>query len=394
MSLRHFLLAGVFAFTAAHAQPAAPRARITETLRLDATAEDFSTVGRVYVGPHKQMVVTLPQDRQIRWYDSLGKKIGVLGRNGQGPGEFMSIGAAGWIADTLWLHDGALRRTTFVAPDAKLLRTVALPAQMTMAQKAGDAPSPMMGGAPLAFFADGSSIVGGFTMINGPNGRQSASEMRVARMSASGAAIAVHTPQSFNDPRWALDIAGFQNVIPFKMPPQTTGSFDGARIATLWADIAGDTGSFTVTLMKAGGEQIFSRAYPFKGSPIPQRAIDSALAAFLPKPGQPTEGPSDLGQRFQNAAKSKVPAAYIPATGILLGMDNTVWIPMRASPEGREVLVLDGRGTPIASVVLPPRTILRQATIETLWATQTDADGLASMVRYKVTGIACGAACR
>lgn len=378
---------------AAVAQPNAPRATITETLRLDATKEDFPTVGRVFVGPKGRIVVVLPQDRQMRWYDSTGRRIGAIGKNGEGPGEFQSIGTGGWIADTLWVYDGRLRRTTLIAPDAKFLRTIVQPAQMTWTQKAGEAPVRMIGAGPFAFFADGSSIVYGFGLIKGADGRERGGDEQLARMDRTGTAIVVHTPTPSNDPRWMLEVSGFGNPVPFRLMPDLAGSYDGARMATIWANVVGDTGSFTVTLMNAKGERAFSRAYPFKGTPIPQRAIDSTLATFLPKPGQPTEGPSDLGQRMQVAAKQKMPAVYTPVTGIILGLDNTIWIPMRPTPTGREVLVLDGRGNPIGSVMLPPRTTLRQANLTTMWATQSDEDGLTSVVRYRLRPISCQA-CR
>jgi hypothetical protein len=368
------------------AQPTAPRVRITEDLRLDAAKEDFSTIGRLYVGPHKQIVVTLPQDRQLRWYDSAGKPIGVIGRSGQGPGEFQFLGSAGWIGDTLWIFDSPARRTTFIGPDARLLRVVALPSQMTFAQRTGDVTVQLFGAGPLAMFPDGSAIIGGFTMINGPDGRQRASDMLLARMNASGAALHFHSPPSYNDPRWSLDVAGFQNYVPFRMPPQIAASTDGTRLAIMTADVAGTEGTFTVVLLRTSGEIVFSRTYPFKGVPIPQRAVDSALAAFI-RPS--TEGPSDLGQRFATAARPKMPAVHTPVTSILPGLDNTIWISLRPSTNGREVLVLDGRGNPIGSVLLPPRTTLRQANLTTIWATQTDDDGLASVVRYRLSNISC-----
>ena len=386
--MRFALLLVTIAVTSTEAQPTAARARIVENLRLDANVEDFSTIGRIYVGPRKQIVVTFPQDRQLRWYDSAGKRVGVVGRPGSGPGEFQRIGQAGWIGDTLWVFDSASRRLVFIAPDGRVLRTTPLPQNLTLATRGG-APSPMVAFGPLGVFRDGSMI--GIGMIRTAlAGREPVFDERVATLAPSGAATVVHVPPSLNDPRWTLDVAGFQEVVPFSVPPQVAESWDGSRFATMTTDVTtGDAGTFTVVLMRVSGDTVFARTYPFTGTRIPKPAIDSALARLLPQ----AEGPADLGRRFQAAAKAKMPAVYTPVQGIILGMDNTVWITMRATAEGRTTLVLNSHGDPIATVLLPPRTAIRQASIGTLWTTQADADGLTSVVRYRVTGIACGSAC-
>ena len=100
-----------------------PRATLVEELRLDAQAEDFSAVSFIYVGPDGRMAIPLRQDRQIRIYDAAGERIGAVGREGEGPGEFSFVGRVGFIGDTLWANDRQLGRVTFFAPDGAVLRT-------------------------------------------------------------------------------------------------------------------------------------------------------------------------------------------------------------------------------------------------------------------------------
>src|SRR5262245_36167688 len=102
---------------------AVPRASVTEDLRLDANREDFSVVRRVLVGPSGEIVVPLPQDRQLRMYDSTGVEIARVGRQGEGPGEFQTLTEFRWSVDTLWVYDNQARRITHLAGDGGLLKT-------------------------------------------------------------------------------------------------------------------------------------------------------------------------------------------------------------------------------------------------------------------------------
>src|SRR4051812_3043312 len=112
------------------AQRAPARLELTERLRLDAAAEDFSalTMNRqgnapFYVGPRREIVLPMPQDGNVRIYDSTGKRLKTLGAKGAGPGEFRSIFRLGWTRDTLWIYDAVLHRISFYAGEYGLLRS-------------------------------------------------------------------------------------------------------------------------------------------------------------------------------------------------------------------------------------------------------------------------------
>jgi hypothetical protein len=71
-----------------------------------------------------------------------------------------------------------------------------------------------------------------------------------------------------------------------------------------------------------------------------------------------------------------------------LGLDQTIWIGMRPTGEERGYLILNGRGDPIGSLMVPTSTRIRQASATRIWVTETDDDGLSSVVRYRVLGLA------
>jgi hypothetical protein len=389
----------VLSAAGAGAQAAVPRARIVEDLRLDATKEDFPVVGPVYVGPHKQIIVMLPREAQLRWYDSTGKLIASVGRKGRGPGEFQNTQPAGWVGDTLWVYDGPQRRITFVGPNARVLRTTVLPQNVMLVAKPGSDPLRVLAFVPIGVYADG-SMVGTATIVIREPSRGQRVLWYYARLAPSGAATLINVPPADDDPRWSIYIGGAlePEPVPFRLWPRTAESWDGSRFGSLISEATTSTGgTYTVAVMHAKGDTVFARSYPFTGTPIPARSIDSALARFLKQGKGIDDGAGarrSYGPELQAEVRKKVPKVYIPAQSITLGMDNTVWITMRDTGEGRVTLVLNSRGDPIASVPLPRNASLRQASISQIWAAETDADGLTSIVRYKVTGITCGAACR
>ena len=66
-----------------------------------------------------------PQDSRVRVYDSTGNLVTMVGRSGEGPGEFRSVGPVFWAADTLVVWDVELNRGTYLLTDGTLVRTEA-----------------------------------------------------------------------------------------------------------------------------------------------------------------------------------------------------------------------------------------------------------------------------
>jgi hypothetical protein len=370
------------------AQPSAPRVRLVEELRLDATAEDFPTVSRVYVGPMGQIVVPIVQDMQLRIYDSTGKRVAAVGRRGAGPGEFQAISGVGWLRDTLWVGDIRQQRTTFVGPDHTVLRTTPWP-QNEGEPGAGE--RRMWYFAPLALMSDGAAI--GQAMIERTVGGQQKVQGVYVHRTATGTMRALIETGYMEEQPWMMVVSGFGRPVPFVLSPQYAFAYDGSRIAQLTAPAPrGTEGAFTVTVLGSRGDTLASRTFPFRGVPIPRQARDSVLASFIPREGRPREGPADLPQRFQASARERMPSVYTPVETILLGLDRTIWVGMRPTPEGNGYLILDASGDPIGTLLLPASSRVRQATAARVWVTETDADGLSSVVRYRLAGLSCTAA--
>ncbi|HEX6316297.1 MAG TPA: hypothetical protein VFZ73_15615 [Gemmatimonadaceae bacterium] len=375
---------GILWTSQAQSQIDAPRVRIAEDLRLDASAEDFPAVTRVYVGPRGQIAVPIATDQQVRIYDTDGRKIAAFGRRGAGPGEFASISFLGWKGDSIWVQDLRQRRTTYIGADFKLLRTELWPGVDLQTTEPGRV------GAfdPLALLPDGTWLGQGFITTSDRNRRQGALALR----GADGSYRIVLRQLSDQDNPQLMLVAGFGRFVPFALQTQYAFPSDGSRFGELAAPLpASERSHFTVTVFRATGDTVFSRRYEFRGVPISRSAKDSALAAMLPRGGRVSEGPQDLPQRFQAIARDRMSNWYIPVETLTLGLDQTIWIGMRLTDAGRPYLILNGRGDPIGSVVLPRSSRVRQASATHIWVTETDDDGLTSVVRYRIEGLRCGA---
>ena len=375
------------------AQPTPPRARIVEELRLDAKKEDFPSISGLTVGPQRQIAVSIEGDGQIRLYNAIGKRIGAVGRKGQGPGEFLGIGGETWKADTLVVDDNQQRRTTLIASSGKVLRTTFYPTMKSVQLPSrridglGTQNQLVMGTAP-----DGSQLANWHEQVAKPTPLQRAfgGPMHVVRIMPDGNARAIFNASDYMDERWAIEASGIGDMVPFTFTPTTVTSTTGDRIGHLWSHpTSREGGTFVVSVYHPTGDTVFVRTFPFRGVAISNAARESVLEEV--SDGHGSEGGNAATKSFREQARQKIPLAYPGVEGIVLGLDTTVWVTLRATAEGNPVLVLNGKGDPVATVMVPRNARLRQASATQVWMTEKDSDGLVSVVRYKVSGISCGA---
>ncbi len=104
-----------------------PQLVFEEELRLgsvDDPVVGFTSIGDVWVSPAGELWLAERRAREIRVYDHEGALLRTYGRQGDGPGEFQSVGDFGLVGDTLWVSDGSLSRTTLFSLDGDVLETV------------------------------------------------------------------------------------------------------------------------------------------------------------------------------------------------------------------------------------------------------------------------------
>ena len=341
---------------------------LAEDLRLDANAEDFSVVPWVFVGPRREIVVPEPQDTRVRIYDSTGTLVTMVGRNGEGPGEFRHLGSVYWTADTMVVLDGVLARTTYLLGDGTVARTEL--SRFWTPNFSDERPdSTFFAFGPQA--ADDEGAVLGVAYLN----TRESVELVVLRLARDGAPDVIGAPPQYEDERWSVTISGLSNPVPFVFRPRTEFASDGSRFLFMTTDQSTLDPTYSLTLVRPAHDTVFARSYPYPGEPIPDSAMDRGIAEMVPE--------NNLARRFRSVARERAPVVY-PPTGVTLGLDGTIWVELRRTEGGTPVHVLSESGDPIGFLLLPTRSRIQQASMTHLWVTERDPLDLTSVVRYRV----------
>ncbi len=346
---------------------------LVEDLRLDANAEDFSVIPRVYVGPQREIVVPEPQDSRVRVYDSTGTLMVTIGRRGEGPGEFQAVAPVFWAADTLVVFDMQLARATYLLPDGTPARTEA-GRFFRPDFGASGADSSFMFFTPEAVDEEGAMLGSAYLNVS-TGGRREPARLVVLRVSRDGEPHVVASPPQWDDERWGVTISGLTNSVPFAFQPWPEIAPDGSRFLFATADQSTLDATYNLTLVRPNHDTVFARSYAYAAEPIPDSAMDRGIAEMVPE--------NNLARRFRAQARERAPAVYPPA-GVTLGLDGTIWVALRPTEHGTPVHVLSETGDPIGSLLLPARSRIQQASMTHVWVTEYDPFDLASVVRYRI----------
>ena len=406
-----FLALTSTAFSLAGAQATLPTLRLVEDLRIDGAALDISGIGDMVLRPGGGIVMVEPQDFRLRFFDGAGKEVARFGRRGEGPGEF-SMGTVispvsapvqlGLFGDTVWAYNA--RRFVLILPDGKLLRTIPQPDKLPGGGGRGGArpeagpdrvvtefrPSALVPGA----YAMGSISWGRLTPDRGvqdsENGYGIASQAGeitrvLAMVPSGGSSVSV----SIGPNGWMVG-----SSVPFVESVHRSVAKDGSRVALGVTTITSDKqAALRITVVGTSGDTVFSRDYAFAPVPVTKQMADSALAVRMRsyRPGPASKVPPSVSPAVADELESKLRAAmpkWMSAyRSIAFGADNSLWVYLPVTARGRQYLVLDARGNPVAIVDAPKgQSVAPHLSTRTVaWGVVYDADDLPSIVRYRVT---------
>lgn len=353
--------------------------RAVEELRIDGAVEDLVLIGGFVVLDSGVMAFSQPQDHLIRLYSASGELIGSLGREGEGPGEFLSAFQLGRLRDSLTVYDDDLNRFTVFGPDGTLGRVV------RVADRARPGPEveelPRWGFTEEMYLTlDGivARVIGVEPLPDGSKRRESV----VVRMDETGLAETVLGRFVEEIPGVRLSVGNVTHSATFPYPNLLRYhlALDGSRYVVAEAAVHGpDVGTYSVIAIGAQGDTAFFRRYPFDAVPVSKQYADSVIAAR--SVGIEERSPRLAATYRRRAA---LPPILPPVLSVWNGRDGTVWVGLRSSAPGREYLILDPTGEPLGRVTLPPGASIRVVDQEHAWTVETDDFGIQSVVRYRI----------
>jgi hypothetical protein len=304
----------------------------------------FSRIADLAQGPEGNLYVVQPMEGEVTVISYAGELVRRIGRRGQGPGEFRSPAAVGFLADTVWVLDLAQRCVSFFL-DSTVVRTETY--------RSVDPPEGLRITAQLPL-ASGRSLVATYgpaaesgrpglyslpLLVAGPEDR-APDTLALLRGSAP---LRIRRGNLRTSPL-------FHDLALFDVAP------DGESV-TVVERLYSSRGVNRIEVSRIGlsGDTLRSRQLDTKAVPLTDREWEARLDwryERLPD--------SRFGRAEYSAAQVR-PSHYPAATALEVGSDDTTWIRLEEVIESATVrwLVLDEALEPIYEVRLPAQFSVR-----------------------------------
>jgi hypothetical protein len=351
---------------------------LSQPTRISASSADLTSIGAAVVTPWGELAMTQPSDQQIVFVGE--STLTRFGRRGEGPGEFRNPARIGIVGDSLWVSDIDLHRVSVIA----VTHTPAATRPFAFPPAGADSRDTLMASVraayPWALYSDGSSLA--VAVIGGSPERPSwapasrVNQTPVVRIGRDGSFQRVVT--------WLPNSGCIQNVkvrngstsinipIPFCARPVWDIAKDGSRVAM--ATALGDS-AFRLVVVSAQGDTVLDKAVRSPAQAVPHRALDStrnARIAAMPFP--------EAAEAYR---RMDLPKTYPPVGQVICGQDGAVWAQI-PDAEGRPSwLSIDRQGRIGGRIVLDPNVTLLAVTSNSVWAAESDADGLPGILRFR-----------
>lgn len=386
--------AGICWVPECNAQGRVAALRYAESLRLDGGSNGFVPIAQLAVGRDGTIGVWQSMDAKVRLFSPEGKELGSFGRSGEGPGEFRSLGAYGWVGDTLWILDARLHRTSFHTVRGALVRDVPWLPQLSLPSPSNEIFLGGFGGAaPAAVLPDGNFIP--MAGVHLPE-RRGVSDLvgtdneSIVLVKANGVlSRVILTTAPLGRPKacfqeWQVGATSGSVGAPFCASSIKAFSPDGAAILVIeQGNPRTSKGQFSLLLISTRGDTILRRVVPFVPEQIARGAIEAEYAKATPRGMRLAQMPKAYLE-----ARKRLPRLdyYPPVRRALLGRDDTIWLEMDGASPSHKWVVLNTRdGSVVGELLLPPNITLRAVSRTAVWATTLDRDDVPSVVRLSIT---------
>ncbi|MBA2292442.1 MAG: hypothetical protein H0W15_08305 [Gemmatimonadales bacterium] len=340
-------------------------------VRIAAADHELSTVAKVIRGRDGTIWISQPQDGNIIHFAANARRLGVVGRKGEGPGEFQAVGGMQDTDRGLVVFDPMLRRVTTFAASGRVAATRALtrPAALPPAAfvVAGDAKQAVYihYPTPPSTATQGAGKFRSVPVFLASLGGESLSTLVVSdgrfcslQVQRGNGVVGAGIPYCHAD-RWGV-----------------SSNLKYHAIATPTPVASGSTG-FELLVVSSRGDTVTRSRHLLGPSPIPGRVRDSVIDALPARSREP-------GLAAEMIRGGLIPHTYPPVTEVAVSDDGDVWVTTRSGPTGSKgaLVVLRG-GRELGYTPLPRTSWVRWVGQSEGLIVEEDADGLQDVVLYR-----------
>ncbi len=336
---------------------------------------DLSGVSNLSVGPHGEIAIGQPEDGTVLVFSASGAKR-VLGRAGEGPGEFRQPGPVQWVGDTLVVPDQVLGRVTEFSDHGVLLGSRRMPVDFPPATAPDGSAVRLIDAFLQRVYRDGAYLARSQWRIRTSNGDQGHNLHGIVKLDENGKLQRIIVKESDDYP-CEFGKGGHSIPIPFCEPETRAFADDGTWIVFALA-VGERIGNVRarVTVIDSAGSTVFSRELPIPARPLPRRVADSALAFRISHTSHPENVPLYRAMKLREY--------FPPLLGLLVGRDRSVWLELDTIGGGHLWWVLDATGRHVGTLRLPGSAILQVTDRDQIWTLEEDESGLQGVARYRI----------
>jgi hypothetical protein len=327
------------------------------------TLQEFDRVVTPFLLPDQRLVVPLAGSREIRLFDLHGEYLTSLGRPGEGPGEFSSLGAAWRRGDTIEVFDGDLLRITRFLPSGE--------AEVILLDRVPSAQAAVPGAPSFGW------VIGGVATA----GMGQRDQVALHRFDRSG----THLGEIARFEGMArYRVANFSGPDP--LSPKTVFAVGGGRI------YAGETLTPTLHVFSPDGsperEVTWDPGVPLSAEIAYRRVVEEVVSRADPDRAQ------EIRQRLDAFPRPERVSVFWSA---ILDEEGFLWIrpfdPLQHALElgmfhrpghGGEWLVFSPSGERLGSVVMPPQLEPSSITSDAVVGVQRDEMDVESVCVYRL----------
>ena len=354
-----------------------PSVKIGEALDAET---GLTRVGHV-VHDRDRILVSQPDEHHLRVFSRDGRSLGIIGRRGQGPGEFEEVSRVGLHGDQVWVSDGLLGRVSFFDSAYEYLSSVSVRGHPTMGASRFDVRAVLADGSLLAMRrrsvieASDPSQSPQYLFLLDPHG-----VLRDTVALLPGLSPVAEIRDGLRSRRRVFLIRPVVDRSLWSAAPDGTGFV----IVRQEAATGREPHTFWVTRFSASADTVLSLNVPYRPVPVPddwlRQNVDEQVRVHEGGGGASV---ADL-VRFRRAVREAIDMFdfFPPVAGVHAAADGATWLKLRTGGDSFEWVVLDEAGRELRRLRAPAGLGLASADRNGAWFVEHDHFDIPYIVRY------------